>query len=321
MSGRELTPRRELGQLVVAAADYARASRAESTRRAYAGDWKDFTAWCETRRACSLPAEASVVAIYLTDLAQGGLQVSTMARRLAAIRAAHKAAGHAEPRSPGLDEVWSGIRRSHGRPPRKKRALGVKALQKVVKAMPGGLKGLRDTAIILVGFGMAARRSEIAALDLAGPGAGPVRARFVDGGLEIAIDKSKGDQAGKGAVLGIAYGKRICAVLALRAWLSAAQITEGAVFRQMHRSGRVLEARMSGAAIAAVIKEAAARVGLDPDDIGGHSVRSGFITDAMAAGARPEKVMAQSRHARFDTMRGYIQDADRFKDNPSGKLM
>ena len=170
--------------LVERARDYAAAGMAGNTQRAYRADWADFTAWCDETGLQALPAAASTLSLYLTDRA-GLVAVATLARRMAAIRAAHRQAGEAVPASFALEQVWSGIRRAHGRPARPKRAMLLADVRLAVQAAPDTLAGLRDRAIILVGFAGALRRSELVAIELEGEDAGPVRVRFVAGGAEI----------------------------------------------------------------------------------------------------------------------------------------
>lgn len=313
-------PRSDLIQLVHAARDYADAGMSANTRRAYGSDWSDFTSWCASVGARPLPADAATVAMYLTARAPT-LRAATLARRLAAIRTAHRAADLSPPESGDLKRVWSGIRRQHARPPRKKRALVTEELRRVIARLPDTLAGQRDRALLLVGFAGALRRSELAALTLEGELAGDVWCRFVSGGLELVLEKSKGDQEGEGAVVGVPHGRtKLCPVAALKAWLERAQISAGAVFRAVDRHGRLGDGAISDRAVADVVKKRVAGTGLDPEAFGGHSLRAGLITSAIAAGVATDVVMRQSRHARYDTMRGYIRDGERFKRNAAGKV-
>lgn len=312
--------RTEIISLAEEARDYAAMAMAANTRRAYAADWRSFSSWCASVDQTALPAAAATLALYLTARAPK-LTVTTLARHLAAIRAAHKLAGHAVPSSPELDLVWNGIKRQHGRPPRKKRGLVTDDLKKVVKRLPDSLAGKRDRALLLVGFAGALRRSELAPLALQAGAADPavVRCEFVSEGLEIHIARAKGDQLGTGAVVAIPFGKSICPVAALRAWLQAAGITAGPVWRSIDRHGRLLETAIGEKAVARIIKRACQRAGFDPDGFAGHSLRRGLITSAARGGASPEMLMRQARHKRFDTTMAYIEEADRFRKNAAGK--
>ena len=122
-----------------------------------------------------------------------------------------------------------------------------------------------------------------------------------------------------------------CPVRTLRAWLELSEIHFGPVFRPITRHGRIGDAPMTGHGIALAIKRAVFRAviadGYDAEKatafaatVAGHSLRAGFITSADAAGAPIAKVMEQARHARFETTRGYIREADAFRGNAASYL-
>ncbi|HCK80972.1 MAG TPA: integrase [Candidatus Competibacteraceae bacterium] len=305
-----------VAQLAESARDYADAGMAANTRRAYAGDWRDFDGWCADMSVTSLPASAETVALYLTDRA-GSVSVATLGRRLAAIRTAHKSADAAVPTSGALTQVWAGIRRLHGRPPAPKRAMLLDDVRKAVQAMPNTLAGKRDRALLLVGFGGGLRRSELAAIEIEGPDAGPVRLRFVGGGLEIHLHRSKADQEGRGAVVAIPHGSRLdsCPVQAVKAWLADAAIKAGPVFRGVDRWGTVGGTALTPYAVALVVKAAAERIGLDAEAFAGHSLRAGLATSAAANDAPAHVIMQHMRHARFETTKRYIREGERFTHN------
>jgi integrase len=264
-----------------------------------------------------------VVALYITELAGAGRGVRTISRQLAAINAAHRRADLAKPDSAELRSVWAGIKKTHGAPPRQKRALITADLRKVLKRLPATLAGQRDRALLLILFAGAMRRSELAALELDDGKSlcGPYRARFVAGGLEIRLDRSKTDQAGEGQVIAIPYGAtRDCPIGALRAWLDAAAIAAGPVFRAIDRHGRVASRAMSDRSVALIVKSSVKRAGFNPDQFSGHSGRAGFVTSAHLGGASLELIMRQTRHRKTETVLGYIRDTERFKHNAARKV-
>ncbi len=311
----------EIARLAVAAVAYADAAQAPATRRAYQSDWRDFCTWCEAHQQQPLPASAGAIALYLTDRA-AICGVSTLQRRLAAIRWFHLANDHPSPESADLAKIWAGIKRTNGRPPRQKTALLTEDLKKLTRRLPDNPSGVRDRALILVTFASAMRRSEIAPVELDnGTGnRGAVRLIFVPQGFEIHIDRSKADQEGKGAVIGVPYGKALCPVAALQAWLELAGIRSGPIFRPIHRGGRIEPRAMSDRAVADAIKRACRRAKINPDLIGGHSLRAGFVTQALLNGAPIPSIMQQTRHAKTDTLQQYVRIADRFQKNAAGKL-
>ena len=177
-----------------------------------------------------------------------------------------------------------------------------------------GLTGLRDRALLLVGFAGAFRRSELVALDVED-------LEETDAGLRVRIKRSKTDQEGQGVTVGIVPGKVACPVLAVREWLAHAGIASGPVFRPIAKGGRLVAARLSDRSVANIVKAYAARLQLDPGLFAGHSLRSGFLTSAAARGASIFNMMDVSRHKSVDTLRGYVRDAEIFRDHAGAGLL
>jgi integrase len=116
-------------------------------------------------------------------------------------------------------------------------------------------------------------------------------------------------------------GRIACPVLALQEWLAAATITEGPIFRPVTKGGNLRPTRLTDRTVANIVKSRAARVGFDPTGFGGHSLRAGFLTSAAGRGASIFKMMDVSRHRSSDTMRGYIRDAELFRDHAGTGLL
>ena len=304
-----------LGPELEEAVGNARAEKAEATRRAYRSDFALFRAWCEAKRVPALPAAPETVAAFLAAEASRGTKVSTIGRRLAAIRYAHKLVGHEPPtNAEAVKATLRGIRRTAGSAPaRKAPATADKVLAMVDKAGTD-LKGLRDRALLLLGFAGAFRRSELVALDIAD-------LQFCEGGLRIIIRKSKTDQEGQGATIAIARGSVACPVDAVRVWIKAAGIVKGALFCPVTSTGKISTRRLSPRAVAELVKRHARRAGLKAADFSGHSLRSGFLTSAAARGASIFKMMDVSRHKSIDTLRGYVRDAEMFRDHAGTGLL
>jgi integrase len=173
----------------------------------------------------------------------------------------------------------------------------------------------RDRALLLLGFAGALRRSELAALtigDLA----------FGADGLRVRLTRSKADQEGAGAVLGIHYGERplSCPVRAVRDWVRFVAITEGPVFRSVDRHGNVGETALAPGSVARIVKRAATQAGLDPAAYAGHSLRAGFATQAAKVGAHERAIMRHTRHKSERVLREYIREGQLFDENPTGEL-
>jgi integrase len=175
-----------------------------------------------------------------------------------------------------------GIRRTFGNARiRKAPAVAAKMLS-MVAAGPVNLAGLRDRALLLLGFAGAFRRSELVALDAAD-------IEETEAGLRVTIRHSKTDQEGQGVTIAIARGDVACLVKALREWLGAAGIEAGPLFRPIDKAGRVARARLTDRSVANIVKAYAKRAGFDASTFSGHSLRSGFLTSAAAKARRSSR--------------------------------
>jgi len=185
----------------------------------------------------------------------------------------------------------------------------------VIDQLPADLQGMRDRALLLTGFAGGFRRSELAALttdDL----------QETAEGIVVRLRRSKTDQEGQGRPVALPYGSdpRTCPVRALRAWLEAAAIGSGAVFRAVDQFGLVSESRLHPDSIGWIVKRAARRGGLAALDYAGHSLRAGLATQAAMNGASELAIMKQTGHRSLATVRKYIRDGALFRDNAATKL-
>jgi site-specific recombinase XerD len=300
---------------VEAAAAFAKAEKATATRRAYKTDFASFQAWCVDRRVSALPAEPATVAAFLGWEASRQTRPSTIGRRVAAIRYAHKLAGHEVPTDDErVRATMRGIRRTVGTAPSRKTPATADRIMAMVPVAGTRLADLRDRALLLLGFAGAFRRSELVALDVEDM-------EETKEGLRAKIRRGKTDQEGKGTMIAIVRGAVVCPVAAYRAWIEAANISTGPVFRPIAKGDRLQEVRLTDRSVAKIVKAHAARIGLDPAGFSGHSLRSGFLTSAAARGASIFKMMDVSRHKSMDTLRGYIRDAELFRDHAGAGLL
>ena len=297
------------------ALEFARLSKAENTLRGYRADWRDFCGWCERNGQRALPAGPETVAAYIAECAEH-LKVGSIQRRLNAIAEAHKATGQESPTSAGIvRNTFKGIRRVLGTAAVQKAPAVTADIRAMVDASDAGLIGLRDRALILLGFAGAFRRSEIVGLDVAD-------LAFTRDGLTVTLRRSKTDQEGQGRRIGIPYGSNpeTCPVRTVQAWLEQSAIVEGPVFRSISRHGKVQPGRLSPVDVARVVKKLAERAGLDPSKYAGHSLRAGHATSAAAAGASERSIMDQTGHRSVQMVRRYIREGSLFRENSAGKL-
>jgi site-specific recombinase XerC len=202
-----------------------------------------------------MPTVADTVLAYLIDQADQ-LRVATLSRRLSAIREAHLYAGHSlDTSGVAFRDVWRGIRRTHAAPQVQKAPLLTAQLRRTVGALPDTNAGRRDRALLLVGFGAALRRSELAALEVSSNGGAGWIEETPDG-LTIHLGASKTDQEGEGDLIGVPYGANVetCPVRAYKAWLTVSGITSGPAFRAIDRHGNMSDQALTDKAVARIVK-------------------------------------------------------------------
>jgi len=278
-------------------ADLRKASKAENTQKAYLSDWHRWQTWCNAQGYDSMPAHPDTVSAYLADQATT-CKVATLARHLATISKAHQVAGMPNPcRETSVRDTMSGLRKTYGVKQTEAPGLLADSLRTTLDNLSGDLAGLRDRALLLIGWTAGLRRSEIAGLTWGDMGADP-------DGLIITLTKSKTDQEGKGRVVGIAkedtQGR--CPVGALSAWREAvaqrnpeAVAVDMPVFVQVTKWGDIKAGHLTGQAIAKVIERRTAQAGL-PVRYQGHSLRKGLVQTAFLAGVSDSQVMKTTGH-------------------------
>ncbi|WP_420116549.1 hypothetical protein [Micromonospora sp.] len=348
-------------------------STAEATQDAYRRDWARFAAWAAGEGYIPLPAAPAVVAGYLTAAAaefdaddQPRYKTATLIRWVASINQIHRAAGHPGPgRSERVRRTLGGIKRQHGTRPSRRDPLLLTDLRALLGplsqsfgAWPAGIAARRDTALLLLGFTLAARRSELTTLTLGN------LTLHGDDGLHVLLRRSKTDQEGRGQIKAAPRGRNLatCTPCAITRWVQLVHAADHAadkaadtaqptpdgrdgqrlavmpvlrrqtrpvpgdghvcrdplpvpadptapVFRVVHRTGRIYPRAMGGDAVNQVIARRAAAAGWPPEKIallGGHSLRSGFITEGFRAGGDPAAIMRQTGHrnpAQLETYR------------------
>jgi integrase len=213
------------------------------------------------------------------------------------------------PRSPG--RPWPATsarnaeaaeaRRGTGQAP----AVTVKQLRAIVAACPDTVAGRRDAALILIAFGIAARRSEAASLlvsDIVESTEGlTVTVRFgKTGAREVAIPRGT--------------SAATCPVRAWQAWLAASEVVDGPAFRRVDRHGRILGA-LSAQAAGDIVTRAGERAGIDAH-LTGHSLRAGLVTESRRAGHDAKTISATTGHSpNSRVLYGYMRTVDKWDDN------
>ena len=294
-------------------------SKAANTLRAYRADWQDFANWCAFHHLSALPAEPETIVNYVNDLADEA-RANTVARRVTAISENHIAAGYDHDRKPAHSNLVrasiAAIRREkgtfqHGKAP---------ILLETISLLAGCLEGddlatMRDRALLFLGFAGAFRRSELVGVQLE-------NLTFSPQGLVIFIPRAKGDQLGRGSTIAIPYAPdpEICAVRAVEAWIEAAQIRQGPLFRPLKRNHTLRDCQLSDKSVALIVKKYVKKAGLNAANFAGHSLRRGFATSAAQHDVDALSIMRQTRHKSEKMVHRYIEQGNMFKENPLNRM-
>lgn len=294
---------------------YAKAALSANTRRGYASDWSDFEYWCKRTKRKSLPASPETVALYLSKMASH-LKTSSLRRRITSIRKAHELAKYSSPtKEERVKTVVRGILRTHGEAQSHAAPTLLSHIQKMIASLPDSTKGIRDKALLLLGFATGTRRSELVSLnieDLA----------LSDEGLIIHIRKGKTDQTGRGRKIPVSYGqnKATCPILALNEWLNLSAVKTGAIFHPINQWGHISPTRLTDQSVRIILKEALKRAGVSERGFSGHSLRAGFATVAAINGASERDIQRTTGHVSLEVLRRYIRDGELFKNSASRRL-
>jgi integrase len=297
---------------------YQASADAPGTLRAYKADLENFKAWCVSHGFEPMPAAPETVGAYRAA-AGLGYGLSTLRRRVAAIARAHRIAKHSlDTRHPAIRETLRGIGRTHGEPARRSAALTTTEIKRLVEVCGVDLAGLRDRALLLLGFAAALRRTELVGIDVE-------HVRSTSGGIRLLIPRSKTDAAGEGAEIAIMRGAQpeTCPVSALQTWLRAAEITQGPAFRRVTQWNTVGAKRLHPDAVRQILLKRAAAAGVKGtmlEPVTPHGMRAGFVTTAYRNGVPDEEIMGHTRHRSLTTMRSYGRRAKLGSSSPSGKL-
>lgn len=274
---------------------------ADSTLRAYTTDLRSFEAWCLARGATWLPAETETVAAFIDDAVEA-LSPSTLRRRLVAINFAHRMSDVPSPTDASVVRlaVRRAVRRKSRRPAQSK-GLTSEILTRILAGLPDTPAGLRDAALISVGYDTLCRSSELAAMKVA-----HLRTTE-DGKRSVLIVRSKSDQAGDGRIAWLSPET----VKRLERWLEVGGITEGPLFRSLHL-GRLSATGFDTSSIRRLIKRAAKRAGLEAEvgaEFSGHSMRVGAAQDMLVAGFDAVAIMQAGGWKSTAVLLRYVENA------------
>lgn len=311
------------------AREYVEAASSPNTRRAYDSDWKHFGAWCRRQGLDQQPPDPQIVGLYITACASGAATsnrkpaaVSSIERRLSALSWHYRQLGERLERGDRhIATVLEGIRNTHGRPPVQKEAVLPEDLIAMLETLDRGtLRGLRDRAILLMGFAGGLRRSEVVGLDVAAD-----QTEDSSGWIEIVkrgmILTLRGKNGWREVEIGRGSSDSTCPVAALETWLKLGRIAHGPLFRRVTGGGKTVGAeRLHDQEVARLVKRAAMAAGVRGDlseteragKFAGHSLRAGL---ASSAEVDERYVQKQLGHASAEMTRRYQRRRDRFRVN------
>src|ERR1700733_14487680 len=307
-----------LASLAETAKAYARSAQADNTRRAYAADWKMFAFWLRRQGLSETPPDPEAVGLYLAaQVERGGaeLAVATLERRLSGIAWRYRQLGQPlDIRDRHIATVLAGIRRRHARPPLQKAAIFADEL------LDMHVRGLRDRAILAIGFAGGLRRSEIVGLDC-----GPDETEDGSGWIEIfpegALLTIRGKTGWREVEIGRGSRADTCPVALLETWMRLGRIGHGPLFRAIARkNGGVASERLTDKHVVRLVKTCALAAGLRGDlaegerrlAFGGHSLRAGLASSAQIEESYVQKHLG---HASAEMTRRYQRKRDRFTIN------
>ncbi|RVU20959.1 integrase [Streptomyces antnestii] len=312
--------RARLTALDTASDEHAAEQRPENTTRSYASDWKTWTAFCTGLAIPPTAATRGTLRAFVKWLWEEEKRAySTVDRKLAGVtvtlRQQYSVIVNPEATQAARELLKDYKKKAEasGEPTRgrgKAPAMRLDDLRRIISLCGTDIFGLRDHAMLLLGFSIAARRSELAGLRLR-------NIRDDDNGLLVHVAVSKTAPR----TVAVPYGRNTdtCPVRAWKAWQDAAQILEPDLhaFRRIHHTGSVQPQGLSPQRAGDLITAAGLRAGFE-DLFTGHSVRSGLATEARRAGKDRKAIAAITGHADGSkVLDGYMQIVDQWdeKDN------
>ena len=313
-----------LAGLADTARAYARSAQADNTRRAYETDWKMFASWLRRQGLSETPPDPEAVGLYLAaQVERGGaeLSVATLERRLSGIAWRYRQLGQPlDIRDRHIATVLAGIRRRHARPPLQKAAIFADELLAMLATLEMDLRGVRDRAILAIGFAGGLRRSEIVGLDC-GPGQTEDGSGWIEIFPEGALLTIRGKTGWREVEIGRGSGPTPARSRLLETWLRLGRIGHGPLFRALARkNGGVAAERLTDKHVVRLVKTCALAAGLRGDlsegerrlAFGGHSLRAGLASSAQIEEAHVQKHLG---HASAEMTRRYQRKRDRFTIN------
>jgi len=312
------------------------ASKATNTLRAYKSDMRQVCKYLADTGHTDMvqqlgdswqlikPMPAALIAAYLVERTEAGTALTSLQRHVASISKWHQVVAANNPgmtnpcQTQLVRDTLAGLRKQNMRQPLRAKPLTPGQVQIVVQSLDLETRqGLRNRAVILLGWCAGMRRSELANLKWS-------QVEFMPEGLQITVMQAKTDTTGEGQTIGVPYqdNPQLCPVLAVVAWAkvcAADTQSDLPVFRRISHNGNHTTMALSGQAIGNIVNACAAHVGLE--GFTGHSLRAGLATAAILDGKPEHEVMNTTRHKSQTVFRGYVRHAELFSKAASRGLL
>lgn len=275
---------------------------APATLKSYRTDTRIFIDWCEEQGLSALPAETATVCAFLEDQA-GELCPSSVRRRLYAVRKIHRLLRLPDPTwDEDITITLRRIRRAKLNRPKQAKGMNRAFLDKCLAVQPDTPWGLRNRAMLSLGYDLLTRRSELVALrsddiDMRG-----------DGTLRVLIRRSKADLFGMGR---IAFSSKRSAQL-VSDWLDWRGPGIEPLFCGIYQR-KPINRPLGTTSVKMMIKEAAAAAGLPPEEVAefsGHSLRVGAAQDLLCAGHDTAAIMRAGGWKSVNVLGRYLEFAE-----------
>ena len=307
-------------------------ARAPGTFENHKHAWREFSNYLGS--ADPWKATPEDVSAHIAGLAAHGYSTVTIKNRLTSLKVYYKSLGKGFERgeigkgirkdNPADTEIvratLRGIQKMHGAPPRRKAALMLDSLDKMIDLQPDTLRGIRNRAMLSLGWAAAARPSEISGFGLSSDGRGVGHVEFIKGGLVIVFNRRKNhppyDFPRRLTIPARIHSPNQCPSVLLRRWLDASGIDDGAIFRGIQSNSEMIMAAPIGSrAICRMVQASAEAAGLDGGRYSTQSLRIGCITWLAQEGLSVRKIMEHSGHKRVESVMTYIRPVATIEDS------
>ena len=274
----------------------ARGAVALNTVKALRADTKIFGVWCSEFSHEMLPASPDTVTAFID--AQAEIKApATVRRYISSIAHLHRAAGLDDPtKDSGPKYALKRMVMEKGTRQKQASALNRPAINQMIASAGGGLRALRDIALVAVMYDTLARSSEMIDFDI-----GDMTPTAEDGTRAILIKRSKGDQEGEGSLRFLAADT----VEHVKKWTEGAKINDGLLFRSVPKSGKAgQQLYRQDIRLILIAMAKRAKLGIKPS---AHSIRVGVCQDMTEAGLSMPLIMLSGGWKKPDMISRYSE--------------